>query len=248
MGEAPTHPELLDYLARRFVESGWSIKAMHRLILLSSAYQQDSRTSKQVRDADPANRLWSRFNRLRMSVEEIRDSFLALGGNLDLTLGGSLLPSAAPMKAKAPPVKGSRPRMDPDDTPRRTLYIPVRRGSIPTVLATFDYGDATTPGEGRPRTNVAPQALFMMNSRFVIERAGGFAKGLLDNAGLSDVQRVERAYLMSLTRRPDPAEVDSALTYIADLEKKLASPDSHAVAWRSFCHILMSTNEFLYLN
>jgi hypothetical protein len=247
MGETPTDPELLDYLAKRFVESGWSIKSLHRLILLSNAYQQDSRAAKQVRDADPANRLWSRFNRVRMSVEEIRDSFLALGGNLDLTVGGSLLPPAEPMKGKAPPVKG-RPRTDPDQTPRRTLYIPVRRGSIPTVLATFDYGDATTPGEGRPRTNVAPQALFMMNSRFVVERAGGFAKGLLDNASLSDAQRVERAYLMALTRRPDPAEVDSALTYIADLERKLASPDAHAGAWRSFCHILMSTNEFLYLN
>jgi hypothetical protein len=124
----------------------------------------------------------------------------------------------------------------------------VRRGSIPTVLATFDYGDATTPGEGRPRTNVAPQALFMMNSRFVVERAGGFAKRLLEDAALSEKQRIERAYLMALTRRPDSAEVDSALTYIADLEKKLPQPDAHPVAWRSFCHVLMSTNEFLYLN
>ena len=139
-------------------------------------------------------------------------------------------------------------RTDPDDSPRRTLYMPVRRGSIPTILATFDYGDATTSGDGRPRTNVAPQALFMMSSRFVVERAAGFAKRLLDDQSLSDAQRIERAYLMALTRRPDPAEIDSALTYIGDLEKKLGGADAHTVAWQSFCHVLMSTNEFLYLN
>ena len=242
MGETPTHPELLDFLARRFVESGWSIKAMHRLILLSNTYQMSSQAPKEVRDADPANRLWSRFSRVRMSVEEIRDGFLALGGNLDARLGGSLLPASGPR------VKGRPQRVDPEDITRRTIYLPVRRGSIPTVLATFDYGDATTAGDGRPRTNVAPQALFMMNSRFVVERAGGFAKRLLDDTALSETQRIERAYLMALTRRPDSAEVDSALTYIADLEKKLGQPDAHQVAWRSFCHVLMSTNEFLYLN
>jgi cytochrome c553 len=238
MGETPTHPELLDFLAKRFIEGGWSIKAMHRMILLSSTYQMDSQAAKEVRDADPANRLWSRFNRVRMSVEEIRDSLLALGGNLDTTIGGSLLPNSGPRMK----------RVDPDDITRRTIYLPVRRGSIPTILATFDYGDATTPGEGRPRTNVAPQALFMMNSRFVMERAAGFAKRLLDDPALSDAQRIERAYLMALTRQPDSAELDSALTYIADLEKKLTQPDAHAIAWRSFCHVVMSTNEFLYLN
>jgi hypothetical protein len=238
MGETPTHPDLLDFLAKRFIESGWSIKAMHRMILLSSVYQMDSQAPKEVRDADPANRLWSRFNRVRMSVEEIRDSLLALGGNLDTAIGGSLLPNSGPR------VK----RVDPDDITRRTIYLPVRRGSIPTLLSTFDYGDATTPGDGRPRTNVAPQALFIMNSRFVMERAGGFAKRLLDDPALSEPQRIECAYLMALTRQPDSAEVDSALTYIADLEKKLAQPDAHRVAWRSFCHVLMSTNEFLYLN
>jgi hypothetical protein len=208
--------------------------------VLSSAYQMSSQTTRDVRDADPANRLWSRFNRTRMSVEQIRDSLLALGGSLDSTIGGSLLPEQAGR---------SRQRLDADNLKRRTLYIPVRRGSIPTVLATFDYGDATTPGEGRGRTNVAPQALFMMNSRFITEAASGFAKRLLGDAELSgDTARIERAYLMVLTRRPDASEVDEALTYIADLEKKLGSSDAHATAWQSFCHVLMSTNEFLYLN
>jgi hypothetical protein len=213
---------------------------MHRLILLSSAYQMGSHASKEALAADPANRLWSRFNRQRMSVEQIRDSFLALGGSLDLTIGGPLKPAGE--------MKGKRQRLDPDDLPRRTLYVPVRRGSIPTILSTFDYGDATTPGDGRPRTNVAPQALFMMNSCFVVERARGLAKRLLDDAALTDPQRIERAYLTVLTRKPDGGEVDTALTYIGGLEKQLGKPDAQLTAWQSLCHVLMSTNEFLYLN
>jgi hypothetical protein len=239
-GETPTHPELLDFLAKRFVESGWSIKAMHRMILLSSTYQMDSRAPKAVRDADPANHLYARFNRVRMSVEQIRDSLLAIGGNLDPQIGGSLLAGAQ--------MQGKRPRVDADESGRRTLYIPVRRGSIPTVLATFDYGDATTPGEGRPRTNVAPQALFVMNSQFVQRQSAGLAKRLLDDAKLTDAQRVQQAYLTVLTRNPQADETDSALTYISDLEKRIGKPDAHRSAWLSFCHVLLSSNEFLYLN
>src|SRR5262249_695252 len=168
-------------------------------------YQMSSQAAQPVRDADPANLLWSRFDRTRMTVEQIRDGILALSGNLDLTLGGSLLPAG-------PAVRGARP-MDLEDLKRRTLYIPVRRGSIPVLLTTFDYGDATTAGDGRSRTNVAPQALFMMNSRFVVERSKEFAARLLEDGALSDKARIERAYLMALTRRPEPDEIDSALTY-----------------------------------
>ena len=238
-GEAPTHPELLDYLAARFIESGWSIKSMHRLLLLSNVYQQGSRASKAAAAADPANRLWSRFSRTRMSVEQIRDSLLALGGHLDLTVGGNPLPSV--------PSTAARRTVDPDSFPRRTLYVPVRRGSIPAILNTFDYGDATTASEGRPRTNVAPQALFMLNSRFVLEQAQGFAGALLQQAALTDTERIRQAYRMALTRDPDAAETDNALTYIGEMRKRIGEPEGRAKAWQSFCHVLLSTNEFLYL-
>jgi hypothetical protein len=238
MGEKPTHPELLDYLATQFVSNGWSIKAMHRQIMLSSTYQLDSKVAKDSREADPPNRLWTRFNRIRMSVEQIRDSLLALDGTLDSTMGGAIATAG----------KGKKPRVDPDESNRRTLYVPVRRGSIPNLLATFDYGDATTSNEGRPRTNVAPQALFMMNSRFVIDRSLGLAKKLLDDQALSDSNRIEQAYLMVLTRKPEPAEIDSALSYIASLQQRIGTPEAHLTAWQSFCHVLMSSNEFLYLN
>ncbi len=238
MGEKPTHPELLDYLAKQFVANGWSIKAMHRQIMLSSTYQMSTKATKESREADPPNRLWTRFNRTRMSVEQIRDSLLALDGTLDATMGGTLSESK----------KGKKTTTDPDAFKRRTLYLPVKRGSIPSLLSTFDFGDATTSNEGRPRTNVAPQALFMMNSSFVIASSLGFAKKLLDDQSLTDAKRIGQAYRMVLTRDPGATEIDAALSYITSLERKIGGPAARLTAWQSYCHILMSSNEFLYLN
>ncbi len=235
-GEKPSNPELLDYLAREFTSAGWSLKALHRRILLSSAYQMGTHASPEARAADPANRLLSRFPRTRLSIEEIRDSLLALDDSLDTAMGGTLLVTSG----------GKRQKVDADEVRRRTLYLPVRRGSIPPLLAAFDFGDATTPGEARTRTNVAPQALFLRNSKFAVEHARGLASRLLADSALNDARRIERAYLMTLTRAPEPAEVDEALSYIAALEKRLTEKDARLTAWQSFCHILVSSNEFLY--
>ena len=239
-GEPPTNPALLDYLARQFTANGWSLKALHRLILRSNAYRMSTLASPAAREADPGNRLLSRFPRTRLSIEQIRDSFLALDGSLDPAMGGSLLAATG----------GKRQKVDADEVTRRTLYLPVRRGSIPPLLATFDFGDATTPGEARARTNVAPQALFIRNSKFVMDRSLGLANRLLTDAALpTDSKRVERAYLLTLTRPPDSTEVDEALSYIAELEKRLAqsaTPEPRRTAWQSFCHTLLSSNEFLY--
>ena len=160
---------------------------------------------------------------------------LALAGTMDTAMGGAI-------------TAGKGKKFDTDELKRRTLYIPVRRGSVPAILSNFDFGDATTSSEGRARTNVAPQALFVMNSRFAVERSRDFAQRLLDDPALTDAQRVEQAYLMSLTRRPDPAETDSALSYIAGLQAKLPPKDARLAAWQSLCHVLVSTNEFLYID
>ncbi|MFN7937536.1 MAG: PSD1 and planctomycete cytochrome C domain-containing protein [Bryobacteraceae bacterium] len=237
-GEKPTNPELLDYLAQQFVESGWSVKAMHRLILLSNAYQMSALANAQVKEADPSNRLFSRFPRTRMSVEQMRDSILYLGGDLDGAIGGSLLPAG----------KGKRPKMDPEEMTRRTLYVPVRRGSIPALLATFDYGDATTSSEGRGRTNVAPQALFLRNSKFAVERSMRFADRVLAAPDVSESERVRRAYRMVFSRLPSPEEADAALTYLTKLSERLGGNEPRRQAWGSFCHVLISSNEFLYLD
>ena len=218
-GEQPTHPELLDWLASRFVENDWSVKAMHRLILGSNAYRMSVSGQGGAAEADPENRLLSRFNRQRLSVEAMRDSMLAVAGDIDLTMGGNL------MEGKS----GSRPNIDPDDTDRRTLYIPVRRGSILTLLSTFDFGDATTPGSGRATTNVAPQALYARNSEFVRSKAVRLSELVLA-ASTAESDRLADVYLRVLGRRPTAAEADAAMTYMARMRERLDSADAASAA------------------
>ncbi len=249
LGEKPTHPELLDYLARRFVEQGWSIKAMHRLLMLSSAYQMSSRISKAQAEADPANLLFSHFDRRRLDVEEIRDGLLAADRELDLTMGGTLQSGFGTDGENS----AARLSYDPAVSRRRTVYLPLRRSNLPSLLNLFDFGDATTPSEGRERTNVAPQALFMMNSRFVSERARDLAKELLAENSAGDRQRLETAYLRLFGRKPAPEETDDLLHYLAAFRGKTADSglkpeDPNLFAWQSVCHILMSSNEFIYVD
>ncbi|PYV20069.1 MAG: hypothetical protein DMG07_00260 [Acidobacteria bacterium] len=240
-GERPTHPELLDFLARRFIESGWSIKALHRMMLLSSTYQMSSHGSPDARERDPSNRWFSRFNRRRLTVEEIRDSLLTVDGALDRTLGG-------PLREQAGEQGSEEHGTDPEESRRRTIYLPVRRGSLAAILSMFDFGDATAPNESRTRTNVAPQALFMMNSKFVAQRSLALAKLLLDDGSASDAGRIERAFLLALTRKPSGAEIERCLAYEQGLENRLGAGDSRLRAWQSLCRILLSSNEFVYLD
>jgi cytochrome c551/c552 len=252
LGEAPTHPGLLDYLARQFIEKGWSIKAIHRLIMLSSTYQMSSDISKKATDMDPSNRLLARMNRRRLDVEEIRDGLLAISGELDFTVGGTLQAGFGTDEENS----NARLSFDPDSTKRRTVYLPLRRSNLPSLLNLFDFGDATTPGEGRARTNIASQALYMMNSQFVSDRARELARNLLADPIDDDRRRIEAAHLLILGRRPGGDEVQNGLDYIKDYEKKGADlgrvrgavPTSKLEAWQSFCHILMSSNEFIYVD
>jgi hypothetical protein len=223
---------LLDDLAARFVAVGWSFKWLHREILLSSSYGMSTKASSDARAKDPGNRLFSRFPRRRMSVEELRDSLLALDGSLDDTLGGSLL---NPDRRKR--------RQNFDDITRRTMYLPVRRGSIPTLLSIFDYGDATTVSDGRSRTNVAPQALFLLNSPFVRSRAQGIAKRALHQGG--GAAQIQWLYRVILNREAEASEVDDALTFLSGAQKQGESADD---ALASYCRVLLESNEFIYLN
>ncbi|MCC6585984.1 MAG: DUF1549 domain-containing protein [Bryobacterales bacterium] len=232
-GEKPTHPELLDYLAAEFVRNGWSLKWLHREIVLSATYGMSAHATAAARSADAGNRLFSRFPRRRLSVEELRDSLLAIDGSLDMSLGGSLLN----------PDRRQR-RASFDEITRRTMYLPVRRGSIPTLLSVFDYGDASTSSEGRPRTNVAPQALFAMNSPFVNGRAGNLAQHVMA-AAETDADRVRLAVRTVLSREAAAGEIDRAITFVEASRKRLGSD---AAAWASYCRVLLASNEFVYLN
>jgi hypothetical protein len=259
MGEPPTHPELLDWLASEFVRSGWSIKAMHRTIVLSSAYRMSSNSEKETLAADPENRLWSRFQRRRLDVEEIRDSLLALDGSLDLTMGGTLQSGTGTDGENS----AQRLSLRPEVSRRRTIYLPLRRANLPALLNLFDFGDATTVGGKRARTNVAPQALFMLNSEFLTERSLGVAEPLLTQPAITPAARLEQAYLRILNRKPAPHELDSGLTYVSEFstrfpatEQRVTEPrprgsgDYHGLlaAWQSLCRALMASNDFIYVD
>ena len=243
LGASPTHPELLDWLAADFVEQGWSVKAMHRRILLSSTYRSSSATSAEAAAADPENLWLSRFHRRRLDVEELRDGMLAVDGSIEFAMGGTLQSGFGTDRENS----NDRLSIDPATTPRRLVYIPLRRANLPTLLNLFDFGDAVTSLGKRPVTNVAPQALFMMNSEFVARRASNLAQRLLGSVPGEDAERARRAHLAVLTREPSGAEVDSALSYVAQLMERYPEA-SERDAWASYCRILLASNEFLYID
>ena len=241
MGSRPSNPELLDYLASEFVVNGWSLKKMHRTLMLSSTYQMSTDTDARSAAADPENQLFSRFNRQRLDIEQIRDGMLAIDGSLDLTMHGTLQSGFGTDSENS----SDRLSLNPEQIRRRTVYLPLRRANLPTLLNLFDFGDATTVNGKRSLTNVAPQALFMMNSEFVSERAKNLAKAVLDGAALNNRARLEAVYLRALDRKPAPEEIDGAFTYMDRLKQKFNSADLDV--WQSFCHILLTSNEFIYL-
>ena len=231
-GEAPTHPELLDWLARRFVASGWSIKSLHRLIMDSATYRMGSAISAAAFRQDPENRLWSRFERRRLTVEELRDSYLQISGRLDPTVGGDTDLGSGRLAE----FDRNNRRIDPDDYTRRSLYLPLMRNKLPNLLGLFDFGDATTANGQRSVTNVAPQALYLMNSDF----AQGAADGVKSRLNGSDMDRVRQVYRSVLARSPLGPERDRALQYVQ------AHSDQES-AWTSLCKMLLASNEFHYI-
>jgi hypothetical protein len=244
-GDRPTHPELLDYLAAQFVKNGWSIKAMHRMIMLSGAYRMSSVNPNVAEEADQDNRLLTRFSRRRLSIEETRDGLLAIDGTLDLAMGGTL------QTGRGTDGENNQARLsvNPEKLKRRTVYLPLRRANLPTLLNLFDFGDATTASGKRQSTNVATQALFWLNSEFLNERAQNVAKSLLDGKEMSDTALVETAYARILNRRPDKGEIDQALNYVAGFGEKFAAERGAAQkAWQSLCRVLMSSNDFVYVD
>ncbi len=243
MGERPTHPELLDWLAVSFVENGWSVKKLHRQILLSASYQMASAASPAALAKDPENKFFSRFNRRRLDVEEIRDGLLAIDGSLDLAMGGSL------QKGFGTDGENSQGRLsvNPDKLTRRTVYVPLRRANLPALLNLFDFGDATTTTGKRPLTNVAPQALFMLNSEFLGERSGNLARQILA-AKSAPAERIELAYLRALNRKPEAEEIDGGLTYLAAFQQKYPGDKAESGAWQSLLRALMASNDFIYVD
>jgi len=240
LGDPPSNPELLDWLAARFIESGWSIKAMHRLILHSNTYRMSATPSADALAKDPENRLQSRFAPRRLAIEEIRDSLLAIDGSIDLEIGGKMMEGEGTDKEFAE----GRKSLDPNQSKRRLVYLPLRRSNLPSMLNLFDFGDATTSNEGRTQTNVAPQALFMMNSEFVAERAKTIAGSLLADSALTNHARVERAYALILNKPAPPPLVQDATRFI----ESFPAAKSKEQAWTSLIRTMIASNDFLYVH
>lgn len=243
-GDKPSHPELLDFLSREFVKRGWSIKAMHRLLMLSGTYQMASNNPNLADNADSDNRLLTRFNRRRLSVEELRDGLLAIDGSIDLTMGGTL------QKGRGTDGENNQGRLslNPEKLKRRTVYIQLRRANLPTLLNLFDFGDATSITGKRQLTNVSTQALFWLNSEFLTDRSATLAKTLLADNSLNDSARVESLYRRVLNRQAEKEEIEQSLKYVAAFKQKASGETADAKAWQSLCRVLMASNDFLYVD
>lgn len=213
---------------------------MHRLILDSNAYRMSGNATPEALEKDAENRLLARFPSRRLAVEEMRDALLAIDGSADWTMGGKMMEGEGTDKEFAE----ARKSVNPDTSRRRLVYLPLRRSNLPAMLNLFDFGDATTSNEGRSQTNVAPQALFMMNSEFVAERARTLAAGLLADASLDDEGRVRRAYLRIVNRAPAAPFVAGALDYV----QKFPGAKDRLEAWTSLTRAMMASNEFLYVH
>ncbi|MDE0103414.1 MAG: PSD1 and planctomycete cytochrome C domain-containing protein [Bryobacterales bacterium] len=215
LGERPSHPGLLDWLAAEFVDGGWSVKALDRAVLLSEAYRRSSSLIAKNYEADPGNRLFWRFSPVeRLDAETLRDSLLAVSDGLDLALGG-------------PPedIGGGHAR--------RTLYATVDRTNPDPGLALFDFPDSKTHSPQRDSTVGPLQRLYYLNNPFFIERSASLAARLADDAGSGVDGRVRRAYELLFSRPPEPAELAAALAYLAN------------ETWERYCQVLLASSEFL---
>ncbi len=249
LGERPSNQPLLDWLAHRFVEKGWSIKAMHRLILLSSTYQMSSASEARAAEADPDNRLHWRASVRRLEAEAIRDSILAVSGTLDRTLGGSLLH----VKNREYLFDHTSRDTTQYDSRRRSLYLPVIRNHLYDVFQLFDSTDATVGNGDRTTTTVSTQALFLMNSDLVAQATESLAGELLARKDLNDQARVGLLYLKAYGRPPTALESARASRAIADFDLALQprQPDPgkrRLQAWTLLCHAIVAANEFVYVN
>lgn len=245
LGEKPTNQPLLDWLALRFVEKGWSMKALHEEMMLSATYQMSSAYDSRSYEADPENSYLWRFPRRRLEAESIRDAIMAVSGGLDLKVGGSLLT----YKDRQYVANTSKRGGVDYDRNVRAVYVPVVRSSMYEVFTAFDLPDPAVPQGDRDATIVAPQALFMLNGSVVLKNSRLLAEKLLALPG-DDEGRVREAYELALSRPASAAEVDQVLTFIGSIEKALPSEakDRRVQAWQSFCKALIASNEFIYVN
>jgi hypothetical protein len=245
MGETPSHPELLDYLASEFMREGWSTKKMIRRIMLTSAYQLSTAHDAKAHSVDPENHFLWRMNRKRLDAESLRDAILAINGALDKTIGGNTLNAAG---------NGAPPQAQPfEDLTRRSIYLPVLRGNVNELFQVFDFPDPYTLAAKRYVTTAPTQALFLMNSPFVAQHSRRWAEKLLENSGKSNVDLINDAYLAAYARLATSNERDRSTDFLTTFDRALVQIEPDAATRRkkslqAFCQGLFQSTEFRFLN
>lgn len=274
LGEKPSHPELLDWLASEFMEHGWSLKRLHKLIMTSRTYRQSSRRDPKRDRIDPDNRLLSRMNVRRLEAETLRDSFLAVSGKLNPKIGGKPVPVTFNEEGQviigidtrdtAGRQTGKFVTLEGEDY-RRSIYIQARRSTPLEMFAAFDAPAMTEANCAmRPNTTVSPQSLLLMNNLYMREHAQDLAQRVLREAGTDLNKQVVRAWELALSHRPSMADEQETLEFVksqtnhykavpAKLEKVSGPPEKTDAApellgLAALCHALLSSNEFLYVD
>ncbi|MDB6121668.1 MAG: Protein of unknown function (DUF1553)/Protein of unknown function (DUF1549)/Planctomycete [Pedosphaera sp.] len=231
LGTPPTYPELLDYLAHRFIDSGWSIKAMHRTMMLSATYQQSSEPTTATLKADADNLLFGRMNRRRLESEAIRDSLLAVSGKLDKTVGGTAIRDL--------------------NTMRRTLYVMTIRSDRATYQFMFDAADPNAIVEKRIDSTVAPQSLFLLNHPFALAQTKALVERLTGEAPKDERGKIDWLYRQLYGRKPTSQEIkigEKALAQGRVAAKDIKADDASGAAWEEYCQVLLCANEFIYID
>jgi hypothetical protein len=244
-GERPTHPELLDHLATRFMSEGWSIKHLIRDIVISRSYQLSSQCDDKLRAADPENLLLARHNRRRLDSEAVRDAMLAATGELNPQPGhGSLIQHQNVLINELPPLH--------QPSTHRSVYLLMLRNSMPPELTPFNLPDAITVAGKRDTSTLATQSLYLLNNAFLVEQSKRFAKRLL--ASSDDATAVvQAAYRHAFARSPTGAEIQRAHDFIREADLMIVSTQNdenkrHTDAWAAFCQALLASNELRYVD
>jgi hypothetical protein len=247
-GEPPTHPELLDYLAAEFVRHGWSIRWLHRTILLSKTYQLASSPSPDLQAKDPANLWLGRFPRRRLDAEALRDALLTVGGNLD---------RARPGPHPFPPIQSwgwtqHAPFKDIYPSRHRSVYLMTQRFQKHPFLALFDGPDTNVSTGKRTEALLPLQALYLMNDPFVREQAEGFARRLIAETA-NPKQRIALAHQLAWGRPPSAPEAAKAMDYLHRYAEELhrvgtPSDRKEIETWTSLARVMLTANEFVFVD
>lgn len=224
---APTHPALLDHLATRFMQEGWSLKKLHRWIMTSSVYQQASTPDTKSRTVDPDNRLLWKANRQRLDFEAMRDTLLAVSGRMEPRLGGRPVDVANDPQSRV-----------------RTIYGLIDRQSLPGTFRAFDFASPDQTIERRPRTMVPQQALFAINSPFVVVQAKALAARMDVTSAADPAGRVTATYRVVLARDPNAQELAESLEFVNGAKDE----QSQLTVWEQLAQVLLSSNELMYLD